>query len=110
MNLLFRLEIAVVSYETDADVQAKKREPLDNEIIPFYLEKLDTIAKENNGHFALGKLTWADFYFTAVLDYLNHMTKYDLTEKYPNLKKVVDTVLSIESIKKWIEKRPKTDL
>lgn len=39
-----------------------------------------------------------------------YMTKYDLTEKYPNLKAVVDNVLSIDSIKKWVENRPKTDL
>lgn len=49
-------EIAVVSYEADEDVQAKKRGPLETEILPFYLEKLDSIAKENNGHFALGKV------------------------------------------------------
>lgn len=55
--MYFNLEIAVVSYETDTDVQAKKREPLDNETIPFFLEKLDTVAKENNGHFALGKVS-----------------------------------------------------
>lgn len=50
------VEIAVVSYEADEAVQAKKREPLEAEIIPFYLEKLDSLAKENNGHFALGKV------------------------------------------------------
>lgn len=55
-NLLLHPEIAVVSYEADEQVQAKKREPLEAEIIPFYLEKLDSIAKENNGHLALGKV------------------------------------------------------
>lgn len=123
------LEIAVVSYEADEAVQAKKREPLEAEIIPFYLEKLDSLAKENNGHFALGKvrtaqhvrlmqinlfqflqLTWADVYFTAVLDYLNYMAKQDLTANHPNLKQVVENVLNVEGIKNWIAKRPKTDL
>jgi len=106
----FRMKIAVVSYENDEEVQAKKREPLDNEIIPFYLEKLDSIAKENGGHFALGKLTWADFYFTAILDYLNYMAKKDLVANHPNLKQVVDNVLGIESIKNWVAKRPPTEL
>jgi len=105
-----RLKIAVVSYEADEQIQAKKREPLEAEIIPFYLEKLDSIAKENNGHFALGKLTWADFYFASVLDYMNYMAKFDLIAKYPNLKHVVDNVLKIDSIAKWIAKRPETEL
>ena len=78
--------------------------------MPFYLEKLDSIAQQNNGYFALGKLTWADMYFTAVLDYLNYMAKRNLTEGYPNLQKVVDNVLSVDGIKKWVENRPKTEL
>ena len=45
-----------MSYEADEEVAAKKRVPLEKEILPFYLEKLDSIAKENNGHFALGKV------------------------------------------------------
>lgn len=49
-------------------------------------------------------------YFVGILDYLNYMTKQDLTAKYPNLKKVVDNVLALESIKKWVAKRPVTDL
>lgn len=38
------------------------------------------------------------------------MAKFDVTEKYPNLQAVVKNVLSIASIKKWVENRPKTDL
>lgn len=106
----FRLKIGAVSYEPDEEVQAKKRVTLNNETIPFYLSKLDALAGENNGYFALGKLTWADLYFTAILDYLNYMAKMDLIADRPNLKKVVDNVLALDGIKQWIEKRPKTDL
>lgn len=56
------------------------------------------------------QLTWADVYFTGVLDYLNYMAKVDLVEKHPNLKRVVDGVLALEPIKAWIEKRPQTDV
>jgi len=105
----FRLKIAVVSYEPDDSVKQTKLVTLNNEVIPFYLEKLDDIAKDNNGHLALGKLTWADFYFTAILDYLNFLTKQDLIANHENLKAVVNNVLEQESIKTWIEKRPKTE-
>lgn len=49
-------------------------------------------------------------YFTAVSGYMNFMAKQDLTEKHANLKKVTTNVLAIDSIKKWVAKRPKTDV
>ncbi|XP_052873491.1 glutathione S-transferase [Anopheles cruzii] len=105
----FRLKIAVVSYEPDDDIKDKKLVTLNNEVIPFYLEKLDDIARENDGHLANSKLSWADIYFTAILDYLGYMTKSDLIANHPNLQRVVDNVTSIESIRNWIDKRPKTE-
>lgn len=59
-----------MSYENDEEVAAKKRVPLDAEIIPFYLEKLDAIAKENNGHFALGKVN------KSKMDFMKIYVKY----------------------------------
>ncbi|XP_058456414.1 glutathione S-transferase [Malaya genurostris] len=106
----FRLKIAVVSYEPDDEVKEKKLVTLNSEVIPFYLEKLDDIARENNGYLALSKLTWADLYFVAILDYLNYMTKSDLVANHPSLQQVVDNVTSIESIKNWIDKRPSTEI
>lgn len=102
------LEIASVAYEADPKIQEEKRKTLNAETIPFYLQKLDDVAKENNGHLALKRLTWADMYFTAVADYMNYMAKQDLTEKHVHLKKVTTNVLAVESIKKWVAKRPKT--
>lgn len=99
-----------MQYEEDEAIKAKKMVTLKAEIIPFYLDKLEAIVKENNGHFALSKLTWADMYFAGVLDYLNYMVKFDLLESYPALKGLVDSVNSLDSIKAWLEKRPVTDL
>ncbi|XP_017775172.1 PREDICTED: glutathione S-transferase [Nicrophorus vespilloides] len=105
-----RQKIAVYSYEQDAAIKESRKGPLMNETLPYYLERLDKIAKENNGHLACGKLTWADFYFVALLDYLNYMTESDLTAKYENLEAVKNNVLSIPAIKEWVETRPKSDL
>lgn len=99
-----------MSYEGDEEVQAKKRITLNEETIPFYLKKLEALVDENNGYFALGRLTWADIFFTAILDYLNYMAKMDLLENYPKLKKLTETVFALDGIKQWVEKRPKTDL
>lgn len=51
-------EIAVVSYEPDDEVKEKKQITLTTEVIPFYLEKLEAIVKENNGHLALSKVIY----------------------------------------------------
>lgn len=99
-----------MAYEKDPSIQEEKRKTLNAETIPFYLDKLDDIAKENNGHLALKRRTWADFYFAGVHEYMNYMAKKDLIEKHVNLRKVVDNVLAIDSIKNWIAKRPKTDM
>jgi glutathione S-transferase len=106
----FRLKIAVVSYEPDDDVKEKKLVTLNQEVIPFYLEKLDDIAKENDGFFANKKLSWADLYFVGILDYLNYLTKKDLTANHANLRRVVDNVMALPQIQEWIAKRPQTDI
>lgn len=102
-------EIAIVAYEKDLKVQEDKRKPLNAETIPFYLAKLEEIAKENDGHLALKRITWADFYFAGIHDYLCVMTKQDLTADCPSLKKVVENVHAIDNVKRWIEKRPQTE-
>ena len=68
------------------------------------------MVKANGGYLAAGKLTWADFYFVAILDYLNHMAKEDLVANQPNLKALREKVLGLPAIKAWVAKRPPTDL
>lgn len=50
-------EVAIVAYEPDDVVKEKKLITLNNEVIPFYLSKLNVIAKENNDHLALGRVS-----------------------------------------------------
>lgn len=82
---------------------------LKSETIPFYLAKLESMAKENNGHFALSKLTWADMYFVGMLNYMNAMATFNLVDNYPALKALVDSVNSLASIKAWLAVRPVTE-
>lgn len=53
----FSIEIAIVSYEPDDQVKEKKMITLTNEVIPFYLTKFNAIAKENDGHLALNRVS-----------------------------------------------------
>ncbi|RZC43019.1 glutathione S-transferase [Asbolus verrucosus] len=105
-----RQKIALYSYETDEAIKEARKEPLFKETIPYYLERLDGIVKANDGHLALGKLTWADLYFVALLKYLNFMCGTDIIADYSNLVALKNTVLEIPAIKAWVEKRPKSDL
>ncbi|KAL3275520.1 hypothetical protein HHI36_020279 [Cryptolaemus montrouzieri] len=102
--------IARYHYETDEKEKEKNKGILFNEKLPYYLERLDNIAKENNGHLAVGRLTWADLYFVSLLDYLNHMAQTDIIANHHNLIAVKNNVLGLPTIKEWIEKRPKTSV
>lgn len=108
-NMFYLLEISNYANEADAQLKAEKLKVLNSEILPFYLDKFEAIAKINNGHLALGKLTWADLWFAGVVDYLSWKAGRNLTDNHPNLKKVVDNTLAIDSIKKWVAKRPHTE-
>ncbi|XP_065201773.1 glutathione S-transferase isoform X2 [Planococcus citri] len=100
-----RAKIAAHHYEDNAETKAKKLEAA-KELVPFYIERLDEQVKKNGGYFVGGKLTWADIFFVALLDYLNDMSGYDIIEKAENLKALKDKVLAVPKIKAWVDKRP----
>ncbi|KAF5279381.1 hypothetical protein FQA39_LY05491 [Lamprigera yunnana] len=102
----FKGKIVAYNYEKDSDAKERCRVTLFAETIPYYLGRFEEIAKANDGHLAVGKLTWADFYFVGILDYLNYIVKKNLIADYPNLQKVKTNVLSLPAIKAWVEKRP----
>lgn len=51
-----RVEMAVAQYEPDDGVKETKFANLKKDVIPYYLEKLESIAMENNGYLALGRV------------------------------------------------------
>jgi len=106
----FRMHLAVCHYEQDEAIKEKKFGTLKNETIPFYMSKFEEVVTKNDGHLVGGKLTWADIYFIAMLDYMSVMAKEDLVEKYPKLKALKEHVLALPAIKAWVEKRPETKM
>jgi glutathione S-transferase len=97
-------------YEPDQVIKEKKKKILVEELLPFYLQKLDELAATNHGHLAVKKITWADLYLTAFVDYLNYALEgvFHNFEGYENLQKVMANTLAIKNIKKWVQERPKT--
>ncbi|KAI5637802.1 hypothetical protein NE865_09457 [Phthorimaea operculella] len=100
-----RAKAAVVQYEPDAAVKAKKHEDFSKNVYPALLAKMDQIITKNNGHIACGKLTWGDFVFAGIYDYLKMMLQMpDLDSKYPSFKKLVDNVLNLPKVKEAMPK------
>lgn len=54
------------------------------------------------------QLTWADVYFLTMADAIKSKAGGDVLADRPNLQNVISNVNSVESIKDWIERRPKT--
>ncbi|XP_050440184.1 glutathione S-transferase-like [Adelges cooleyi] len=104
----FRQALAGYFYDANEESKKLKYEPLLKETIPFYMDKFESIVAENKGYFVNGKLTWADLFFVAVLDYLNYMAGIDLLDGRPQLQALKATVVAIPQIKAWIAKRPVT--
>ncbi|XP_055298070.1 glutathione S-transferase-like isoform X2 [Sitodiplosis mosellana] len=102
----FDSKLVAAHYEKDDAIKAIKLAAVKDEILPFYLDKFESFAKENNGHLALGKLTWADIFFVAHLDFFNMVAGFNVIADRPNLQNVVSNVSNVESIKAWFEKRP----
>ncbi|KAI4470913.1 glutathione s-transferase [Holotrichia oblita] len=104
-----RQKISQYYFESNAEYKETLKTTLFKETIPYYFQRLENIAKENSGHMAVGRLTWADFYFAAVISVLNHFAGTDLLKDRPNLQTVKNKVESLPAVKKWIDVRPKTD-
>lgn len=62
-RLIFILEIGTYYYEFDEAIKAKQTEILFKETIPYYLDRLEAIAKANNGHLAVGKVSTPLIFF-----------------------------------------------
>ncbi|XP_026732536.1 glutathione S-transferase 2-like [Trichoplusia ni] len=105
-----RSKAATAHYENDPEVKAKKQETLVKDVYPLLLPKLNAIIEKNDGHIAAGKLTWGDFYFAGLFDYLKVMLQMpDLEAKYPAFKKLIDNVYSLPKVKAYADAAPKTD-
>ncbi|XP_041982322.1 glutathione S-transferase 2-like [Aricia agestis] len=105
-----RSKAGTVQYEDHEEVREKKHAELSKNFYPVALEKLDAIIKKNNGHLALGKLTWGDFLFAGVIDYVKHMMRMDdLYTKYPSFKQLRDTVYGLPKVKEFSQKCPPCD-
>ncbi|KAJ3663481.1 hypothetical protein Zmor_007739 [Zophobas morio] len=104
-----RIKLIPIIMEQDTTKKQALLETLKKDTFGYYLPRLEAGAQKNNGYLVLGRLTWADFYFSTVSTMFDIVTGEDILGSYPNLKGVRDKVHALPAIKKWIEVRPKSD-
>ncbi|KAF9407133.1 hypothetical protein HW555_012735 [Spodoptera exigua] len=99
-----RTKAASANYEKDEVIKEQKYKEFSEGVFPDYLERINALIIKNNGYIALGKLTWADFMFAGLFDYLGAMMRMpDLGKRYPALQQVVDRVYSFPSVKAYAD-------
>ncbi|EFN78061.1 Glutathione S-transferase [Harpegnathos saltator] len=103
-----RQAMSVYHHEKDPAVKEKMKKTT-FEKLSFFLDKLEEQVKKNGGHFVRGKLTWPDVIYAAYVRRISEFTQKEITKDHPELKKLVDKVDAIPSIKAYLDKRPKTE-
>ncbi|XP_059471665.1 uncharacterized protein LOC132194428 [Neocloeon triangulifer] len=101
-----RTAMAGFHYEANEEAKVAKKELALNTTVPYYLEKFETILKENGGYFVNGQLTWVDFWFAGLVDYLNYMAGTDILASSPGLQALKAKVEDLPAIKKYLASRP----
>ncbi|GJQ79485.1 hypothetical protein Trydic_g16338 [Trypoxylus dichotomus] len=101
-------KVADFYHEKDSERKEQLKKSILTETIPFYLSRFEDIAKKNFGFLAFGRLTWADFFFTATTEIMDAMTETNLLKDYPQLQSVTSNVTDLAVINEWREKRPVT--
>ncbi|CAH1639318.1 unnamed protein product [Spodoptera littoralis] len=100
----FRLKAAIVTYEKDEKLKEQRYEEYSKDVFPEQLDRFNDIIEKNNGHYALGKLTWADFVFAGFFDSIKFIVRIpDLEKKYPAFQRVIDHVYSIPKVKAYAD-------
>ncbi|XP_049877949.1 glutathione S-transferase 2-like [Pectinophora gossypiella] len=105
-----RYKLGAVAYESDPELKKKKHEENWKEVYPTMLKRIHDILVKNNGHVALGKLTWGDFVIAGIWEAIKWMLqKPDLDTQYPAFKQLTDKVRSLPKVKEWVAKAPVTE-
>ncbi|KAL2722860.1 glutathione S-transferase-like [Vespula squamosa] len=104
-----RKQVALFYRSTDPNEKAKKKEEVLTTVLPFYLKKLEELARNNGGYLHGSQLSYADLFFVAISDSINNACGLDIGKDNPNLKSLREKVLAIPKIKEWIQKRPKLE-
>ncbi len=92
---------------------AKKKEIIDKALATGrekYISRFNAMLEANGGHFVGSNLTWADILVAVSIDFYEKLWDISVTDGFPAVKKLLDTVFSAKGIKEWIATRPVTKM
>lgn len=75
-----------------------------------YISRFNSMLEANGGFFVGSKITWADIMVANSIDFSEKLWEVSITDGYPAVKKLLETVFTAKGIKEWIEKRPVTKM
>lgn len=103
-----KAKIGSVVFEKDEDKKAAQKKDFDEKLLPRILGGLENLAASNpDGWFYGSKVSYVEFWFIQVVEYLQ-MLNPTVLDKYPALKKLNESTRNLPNIAKWIKERPET--
>lgn len=109
-DFLHDLESAVVKvpYAKEEEKEAVTKNFIEKDV-PKFFGKLESLSSSTgtSGFLWRNKLTWADFYFYELYEWIIPFAPTVL-EKYPSLGKLVKNIEALPNIAKWLKERPVT--
>jgi len=103
---------AGLPYRFESDPEKKKQllqELVTKNVRPHIQLIEKRLAENGTGYLVGSSLTWADLGYADVIPTFLELVP-DLLDNAPHLKKLLDAIEAIPSIKKWIETRPVTPM
>lgn len=110
-------------FATSPEEQKKDVQDFFENWLPDFLKRSEAILQKNGGKYLAGDaLTYADFAYTIILDFLikpeekafanqdNQYDRFNLLKKYPGLDDLRKRIHEEPNIKKYVQQRPKTTL
>lgn len=112
MRLFCAYKIVFGAAWTEQD-PAKKKEIIDKAAKngqEKFISRFNKILEANGGLFVGSSITWADIVVASTIDFSEKFWNVPLTDGYPAVKQLLDTVFNAKGIKEWIAKRPVTKM
>ena len=94
--------------ETDVEKKSVLAKDQAENVFPRVLGGLEKLAAANNsakGWFYGPKVSYADIYFCHFVSYVLEVAP-DVLDKFPALRKLLKSVLTLPNIAKWMKERP----